>query len=97
MGNTVLVLAFLGPLLGSAVVPVDVPAAPAMEGERWTAVRLVGELRAKDTGKVDSVTAGEEQKTSFEQCLAAEEADLCRVLVGAVNVAALIGSVLTSQ
>lgn len=97
MGQSLLVLAFLGPLVGTGLVPADAPPGASVQGERWTAVRLAGDLRAKDTEKIDKLTAGEEQKSSFEQCLAADEADLCRVLVGAVHVASLVVSVVTSQ
>ena len=81
--------AFSGPgLLAAGQVPVE----PAPAAVRWTDVRLASELRGKDTVKIDVITAGEEQKSSFDQCSAAADVVLCRILVSAVNVAAIIGT-----
>jgi hypothetical protein len=94
MSHPVLVLAFAGPLFApllSADRPVEAAAVPA----RWTSVSLSAELRAKDTGRINLVTAGEDQKSSMSQCEAADDADLCRLLIAVVNVAAVVGSVVT--
>jgi hypothetical protein len=95
MGYPLAALAFAGPLLGSALAPHgDEPrAAPRfiLGGALWSDVRFA-ELRAKDTDRIDFITAGEEQKSSFDQCASAADAGLCRILVSAVNVAAIIGS-----
>lgn len=83
--------AFAGPgLVPAGQAAVASEATPA--AGRWTDVRLVAELREKDTIKIDVITAGEEQKSSFDQCSAAADVVLCRILVSAVNVAAIIGS-----
>jgi hypothetical protein len=89
--------AFGGPmLLYAANVPAEGVSAPVSEPSastpRWSDVRLAAELRSKDTAKIDVITAGEEQKSSFDQCSAAEDVALCRILVSAVNVAAIIGT-----
>ena len=87
----ILVLAFAGPLIGSAIVSAEGPAATSAKQEGVLA-RVVAELRAKDTDKVNIITAGEEQKSSFDQCAAAADPGLCRILVSAVNVATIIGT-----
>lgn len=83
------VLAFAGPLLGPAML---VAAGPAADAPRWTKVELALELRQKDTTRIDVITAGEKQKSAFAQCAGAADVELCRILVSAVNVAAIIGS-----
>lgn len=92
MGQSVLILIFAGPLVGSALVSADIPR--PVEA-RWTSVSLSAELRAKDTDRVDLVTAGEEQKSALDRCSDAVDVDLCRVIVSAVNVAAIVGSTIT--
>jgi hypothetical protein len=84
-----------GSFAGPGLVPAGQAAATSAavpEAGRWTDVRLVAELREKDTVKIDVITAGEEQKSSFDQCSAAADVVLCRILVSAVNVAAIIGT-----
>lgn len=92
----VIVVAFAGALIGPTVAFADAPPAAEVKAapkvQRWTEVRLVAQLREKDTAKVNVITAGEEQKTSFDQCSAAKDVTLCRILVSAVNVAAIIGT-----
>ena len=61
-------------------------------GPHWTDVLLATELRDKDTGKIDVITAGEQQKSSFDQCSASADVVLCRILVSAVSVATIIGT-----
>lgn len=81
--------------LSPAVAFADAPAAPAKVApkvQRWTEVRVVAELRDKDTVKINVVTAGEKQKSSYGRCAAAADVTLCRILVSAVNVAAIIGT-----
>jgi hypothetical protein len=98
MSHSVFVLVFAGPLLAPALVSAEAPASAAGEGtSRWTTVSLSAELRSKDTERIDIVTAGEEQKSSYGRCAAAADPDLCRVLVSVVNVAAIIGSTVTGQ
>jgi hypothetical protein len=58
---------------------------------------LAAELERKDTETINIITAGEAQKSSFAQCAEAADAVLCRILVGAVNAAAIIGSSVPSQ
>jgi len=89
MSQSILILVFAGPLIGPALVSAEMPAAP--QG-RWTSVSLAAELRAKDTDRIDVITAGEEQLSSLDRCAAAEDVELCRILVSAVNVATIIGS-----
>jgi hypothetical protein len=60
-------------------------------------VSLSAELRTKDTDRVDLITAGEEQKSSLDRCSDSVDVDLCRVIVSAVNVAAIVGSTITGQ
>jgi hypothetical protein len=92
VSNPVLVLAFAGPLIGPSILLADAPAQQiAPKGERWTEVRLA-ELQAKDTDKINVITAGEAQKSSLDQCSAAADVTLCRILVSAVNVAAILGT-----
>jgi hypothetical protein len=84
-----------GAFAGPGIVPAgQAVAAPevAQAAGRWTDVRLVAELREKDTIKIDAITAGEEQKSSFDQCSGSADVVLCRILVSAVNVAAIIGT-----
>ena len=92
----VIVVAFAGVLIGPTVAFADAPRAgdvkAAPKVQRWTEVRLVAELREKDTAKVNVITAGEEQKSSFDRCSGAADVTLCRILVSAVNVAAIIGT-----
>lgn len=88
MSNPLVVMLFAGPL----VMPGEAPLAPA---ERWTNVSLSTELAAKDTHRIDAITAGEEQKSSLAQCAEADDAVLCQVLVSVVNVGALLGSAAT--
>ncbi len=92
----VIVVAFAAALIGPTVAFGDAPAAAGVKAapkvQRWTEVRLVAELREKDTAKVNIITAGEEQKSSFDRCSAAADVTLCRILVSAVNVAAIIGT-----
>lgn len=85
------VLAFAGPLLGTVVTSAEAPVAPT-----WTAVTLA-ELRTKDTDKIDVITAGEKQKSAFAQCAAAEDAELCRIIISAVNVAAAVSSAIPTN
>lgn len=88
--------AFGGPgmtLAGQAPLAPEVAAPAGSEAAgRWTDVRLAAELRDKDTTKIDVITAGEEQKSSFDQCSASADVVLCRILVGAVNAAAILGT-----
>src|SRR5262245_9477254 len=96
MSNPLLVLAFAGPLFGPAFLSAQAPeSAPAEVGTRWTSVSLAAELRAKDTDRGDAITAGEDQKSAMAQCRQADDADLCRLLVAVVNVASIVGSVVT--
>lgn len=98
MSHPVFVLVFAGPLIAPALVSVEAPASVADEGaSRWTTVSLSAELKGKDTDRIDVVTAGEEQKSSYGRCSAATDPDLCRVLVSVVNAAAIIGSTVTGQ
>ena len=90
LGYPLAVLAFAGPLLGSGLSAHEGSSAIS-DGARWTSVRLV-ELRDRDTDRINLITAGEEQKSSFDQCALAADAALCRILVSAVNVAAIVGS-----
>ena len=94
MGCSVLVLVFAGPLIAPALVSVE---APRPVEVRWTSVSLSAELRTKDTDRVDLITAGEEQKSSLDRCSDAVDVDLCRVIVSAVNVAAIVGSAIPGQ
>src|SRR5262245_50083349 len=99
MAHPVLVLAFAGPLLSSALVSAEAPAAvpapaPVVEA-RWTSVSLSAELRAKDTNRIDLITAGEDQESAMSQCAKSDEEDLCRLLIAVVNVAAIVGSAVT--
>lgn len=96
MSYPVLVLAFAGPLLGSAV-PADEASASSVSQGRWTTVSLAAELREKDTDRIDIVTAGEEQQSSYGRCSKATDPDFCRVIVSAINAAAIIGSAVTGQ
>jgi hypothetical protein len=95
MSQSVLVLVFAGPLFAPALLSAGVPVNPVAAPARWTSVSLSAELRAKDTDRINLVTAGEDQKSSMSQCEAAEDADLCRLLIAVVNVAAVVGSVVT--
>ena len=88
------VLAFAGPLLGPAML---IAGGPAAETPRWTKVSLAAELRQKDTDKIDVITAGEKQKSAFAQCADAADVELCRILVSAVNVAAIVGTSIPGQ
>jgi hypothetical protein len=95
MAHPVLVLVFAGPLLGSTLVAAEAPAKATVAQTRWTTVSLASELRAKDTARINLITAGEDQKSSMGQCAKAKDADLCRLLVAVVNVAAIVGSAVT--
>jgi hypothetical protein len=95
MSSSILILVFAGPLIGPALVSAEAPRVP--DGPRWTSVDLSAELRAKDTDRVNLITAGEEQKSSLDRCSEAADAGLCRVIVSAVNVAAIVGSTITGQ
>jgi hypothetical protein len=90
------VAAFGGPGMTLAAQATLTPQAPAAvevaPAGRWTDVRLAAELRDKDTATIDVITAGEEQKSTFDQCAAAADVVLCRILVGAVNAAAILGT-----
>ena len=97
MSHPVLVLAFAGPLLGPVLASAELPAPAEPVQPRWTSVSLATELRAKDTDKVDVITAGEEQQSSYGRCSKATDADLCRVIVSVVNVAGIVGSAVTGQ
>lgn len=97
MSNPVFVLVFAGPLIAPALVSVGAPAPAGEEASRWTTVSLSAELKGKDTDRIDVITAGEEQKSSYGRCAAAADPDLCRVLVSVVNAAAIIGSSVTGQ
>ena len=80
---------------GEAKKPTPEPAAAvqsAPAAQRSAEFRLVAELRAKDTTKVDVVTAGEKQESSYKRCAHAADVALCRILVSAVNVAAIVGT-----
>lgn len=90
MGLSVLSLVFAGPLIAPALLSAE-SVAPAQE-TRWTSVSLAAELRAKDTDRIDLITAGEEQKSSIDRCSEAADVELCRIIVSAVNVAAIVGS-----
>jgi hypothetical protein len=92
MSHPLFVLVFAGPLIGPALVAVEVPASDVASESRWTSVSLSAELRGRDTDRIDVITAGEEQKSSYGRCAAAADPELCRVLVSVVNVAAIIGS-----
>ncbi len=90
LGYPLAVLAFAGPLLGPGLMANE--GSPVVSGgARWTTVRLA-ELRERDTDRIDLITAGEEQKSSFDQCSLAADASLCRILVSALNVAAIVGT-----
>jgi hypothetical protein len=91
----VFVLAFVGPLVAPTLVAIDTPASAVTAGSRWTTVSLATELNAKDTDRIDIVTAGEEQQTSYRRCAAASDPGLCRVLISVINAAAIVGSSLT--
>jgi hypothetical protein len=97
MSHPVFVLVFAGPLIGPALVAVEAPASAVASESRWTSVSLSAELRERDTDRIDVITAGEEQKSSYGRCAAAADPELCRVLVSVVNVAAIIGSTVTGQ
>jgi hypothetical protein len=91
----VIAVVFVGAFGGPGIVlagKAPVASVPEPAAARWTDVRLVAELRDKDTVKIDVITAGEEQQSSFDQCLASADVVLCRILVSAVNVAAVIGT-----
>ena len=81
-----------GPAVAFADPPAVAPDKGAPKPQHQTEVRLATELRAKDTAKVNVVTAGEGQKSSFARCAKAADVTLCRILVSAVNVAAIIGT-----
>lgn len=81
-----------GPTIAFADAPPAATAKAAPKVQRWTEVRVAAELREKDTAKVNVITAGEEQKSSFDRCSGAADVTLCRILVSAVNVAAIIGT-----
>ena len=88
-------VALTAALMGSAACAAPPPATetkPTAKVQRWADARLVTALRAKDTPKINVVTAGEEQKSSYDQCAKAADVALCRVIVSAVSVAAIIGS-----
>jgi hypothetical protein len=89
VGLSVLSLVFAGPLIAPALLSAESVAPPET---RWTSVSLAAELRAKDTDRVDLITAGEEQKSSIDRCSDAADVELCRIIVSAVNVAAIVGS-----
>lgn len=93
MSISVLSLVFAGPLIAPAMLLAETTPREA----RWTSVSLAAELRAKDTDRVDLITAGEEQKSSLDRCSEAADVDLCRVVVSAVNIAAIVGSTITGQ
>jgi hypothetical protein len=97
MSFPVFVLVFAGPLIGPALVSTEATGVVGAAESRWTSVRLAVELRTRDTDRINPITAGEEQKSSMDRCSAAADPDLCRVLVSAVNVAAIIGSSITGQ
>jgi hypothetical protein len=97
MSHPVFVLVFAGPLIGPAFLPAEAPASAGATTSRWTSVSLSTELRRKDTDRIDIITAGEEQQSSYGRCAAAADPELCRVLVSVVNVAAIIGSTVTGQ
>lgn len=82
------ILLFAGPLF----VPGALPAPPAVAVDAQSRFE---EVAAKDTPRVDLITAGEEQKSSLDQCSASEDAVLCQVLVSIVNVGAVVGSAFT--
>ena len=93
-----IVLAFASAWMGAALAFAAAPELkPAPKVQRWTEVRLVAELRAKDTPKINVITAGEEQKSSYDQCAKAADVALCRIIVSAVSVAAIIGSSVTGR
>ena len=81
-----------GPTVAYADPPAVAPDKVAPKAQHQTEVRLVAELQAKDTAKINVVTAGEGQKSSFARCAKAADVTLCRILVSAVNVAAIIGT-----
>jgi hypothetical protein len=84
----------LGSALSAAETP-PVAESPTAVESRWTSVSLSAELRAKDTDRIDLITAGEAQKSAMAQCNASDDALICRVLVAVVNVAAIVGSAVT--
>lgn len=90
MGHPLFVVALAGPLFGQALLAADAPSAPRVR-EAPTVERLA-ELKAKDTDKISVITAGEEQKSSFDQCAATADVALCRILISVVNVAAIVGT-----
>jgi hypothetical protein len=89
MSHPLLVLVFAGPLINPALAAAD---APAVKAERAPVARIVAELRRKDTDKIDVITAGEKQKSTFDRCSDSADSGLCRVLVSVVNIAAIIGT-----
>ena len=95
MSHPVFVLVFAGPLLAPALVSAEAPVGAASVEPRWTSVSLSAELGAKDTDRIDLITAGEDQGSSMSQCAKAEDAKLCQLLIAVVNVAAIVGSVVT--
>lgn len=95
MSHPVFVLVFAGPLLAPALVPTEAPVSAAAEPPRWTSVSLSAELRDKDTDRINLITAGEDQDSAMSQCAKAEDAKLCQLLIAVVNVAAIVGSVVT--
>lgn len=82
------VLLFAGPLFVPGVLPAE-PATAASVPSR------IEEIAARDTRRVDIITAGEEQKSALDQCSASDDALLCQALVSVVNVGAVIGSAST--
>ena len=92
-GLSVFAVAFVGAFGGPAIMLAgQAPVASEPAAGRWTEVRLVTELRDKDRVEINFITAGEEQQSSLDQCSASADVWLCRILVSAVNVAAIIGT-----
>lgn len=81
--------------MAPTLVATDAPMSAVTAGSRWTTVSLATELDAKDTDRIDIITAGEEQKSSYGRCAAASDPGLCRVLISVINAAAIAGSSLT--
>jgi hypothetical protein len=88
MGHPGAVLLFAGPLFLPGALPSEQVTASVSPSR-------IEDIAARDTHLVDVITAGEEQKSSLDQCAASDDALLCQALVSAVNVGAVIGSAFT--
>lgn len=79
---------FAGPLFVPGTLPAEQVTAAASPSR-------IEDIAARDTHRVDIITAGEEQKSSLDQCAASDDALLCQALVSVVNVGAVVGSAFT--